>query len=81
MAAFRAGLLGVDLLPLLGVLLLGPSEIVLFGEFLTAFVRALVNRDFAESLLDWLEPDPESNEEPQFRSRTYHKNMIYLKDL
>ena len=62
LAALGAALLGVDLLPLLGVLLLGPSEIVLFGEFLTAFVRALVNRDFAESLLGWLEPDPESIE-------------------
>ena len=60
LAALGAALLGVDRLPLLGVLLLGPSEIVLFGEFLTAFVRALVNRDFAERLLGWLEPDPES---------------------
>ena len=48
-------------LPLLGVLLLDPSETVLFGEFLAAFVRALVNRDLAVTLLGWLVvPDPES---------------------
>ena len=70
LAAFEVVLLGVELLPLLGVLLFVPREIVLFGEFLTAFVRALVKRDFAEALLGWLEPDPESNEEHQFRSRT-----------
>ena len=51
LAAFATALLGVDLLPLLGVLLLDPREIVLFGEFLTAFVRALVNRVLAEGLL------------------------------
>ena len=62
LAALATAVLGVDLLPLLGVLLLGPREIVLFGEFLTAFVRALVNRDFAESLLGWVEPDPESKD-------------------
>jgi hypothetical protein len=56
-----AVLVTVLLLPLLGVLLLDPSETVLFGEFLAAFVRALVNRDLAETLLGWFViPDPES---------------------
>ena len=56
-----AVLVTVLLLPLLGVLLLDPSETVLFGEFLAAFVRALVNRDLADTLLGWfVEPDPES---------------------
>ena len=44
-APLVAILLGVVPLLLLGVLRLDPSVTVLCGEFLAAFVRALVNRD------------------------------------